>query len=148
MGRCVATGQAIAVMARVESRVLAALNDIDYGEWQGSTRDDVRALWPELFQLWHDAPHLVRFPGGESLQDAVARAADALRFVRERHRDGTIVLVGHDSTNRALLLQLLDQPLSAYWRLAQDPCGISEIEITADIRIRRVNETLHLEGIS
>src|SRR5580704_1660118 len=63
MGRCVATGQAIAAMAHVESHVLAPLNDIDYGEWQGRTYDDIRALSPELFKLWHDAPHLVRFPG-------------------------------------------------------------------------------------
>jgi broad specificity phosphatase PhoE len=29
-----------------------------------------------------------------------------------------VVLVGHNSVNRALLRQPLDQPLSAYWRLA------------------------------
>jgi hypothetical protein len=28
-------------------------------------------------------------------------------------------MVGHDSVNRALLLQLLDQPLAAYWKLAR-----------------------------
>jgi hypothetical protein len=33
----------------------------------------------------------------------------------------TVVLVGHDNANRALLLQLLEQPLSAYWRIAQGP---------------------------
>jgi len=148
MQRCIATGQAIAASAHVESRVLDPLNDIDYGDWQGRTHDEVRAASPELFKLWHDAPHLVRFPGGESLQDLVARAADALRLVLDRHRDGTVVLVGHDSVNRAMLLLLADQPLSAYWRLSQDPCGISEIKLGPDIRIRRVNETLHLDGIS
>ena len=71
-------------------------------------------------------PQLMRFPGGESLQDLVARAADALRFVLARHEasSDTVVLVGHDSVNRALLLQLLDQPLPAYWRVAQQPCAI------------------------
>jgi probable phosphoglycerate mutase len=58
-------------------------------------------------------------------------------------------MVGHDSVNRALLLQLLDQPLSAYWRLAQDPCAISEIDNTdARARVLRVNETVHLAGES
>jgi broad specificity phosphatase PhoE len=62
----------------------------------------------------------MRFPEGESLHELVARGADALRLVVKHHSDDTMVLVGHDSVNRAMLLQLLDQPLSAYWRLAQE----------------------------
>ena len=101
----------------------------------------------QLFACWFSAPHLVRFPDGDSFQDLAARAADALRLVLERHPEGIVVMVGHDSVNRALLLQLLDQPLSAYWRLAQDPCGISEIDLVeAQPRVRRINETLHLDG--
>ena len=42
----------------------------------------------------------------------MARTANALRMVLARHPDETIVLVGHDSVNRALLLELLDLPLS------------------------------------
>jgi probable phosphoglycerate mutase len=92
---------------------------------------------------------LTRFPKGESLQDLVARTSDALRHVLARHRDDTVVLVGHDNVNRALLLQLLDQPLSAYWQLAQSPCAINEIEIVDRfIRIERINETAHLPSDS
>ena len=82
------------------------------------------------FNLWRSAPHLIRFPQGEALQDLVARTANALRETLERHPAQTVVFVGHDSVNRALLLQLLDQPLSASWRLSQDPCcGGSEVDI-------------------
>jgi broad specificity phosphatase PhoE len=93
--------------------------------------------------------HLIRFPNGESLQDLAARAANALRFVLGRHPDDTIVLVGHDSVNRALLMQLLDQPLSAYWRAAQSPCCLNEIDvIDGKICVQRVNETGHLEALA
>ena len=77
------------------------------------THDEVKAEAPEAFRMWHAAPHLVRFPGGESLQDLVARTSDALRTMLARHAGQTVVMVGHDSVNRALLLQLLDQPLVA-----------------------------------
>jgi len=54
------------------------------------------------------------------------------------------VVVGHSSGNRALLLQALDQPLSAYWRLAQDPCSVSEIELQGlTATVRRFNEIYH-----
>ena len=70
-------------------------------------------------------------------------------MVLARHPDETIVLVGHDSVNRALLLQLLDQPLSAYWRIAQEPCCINEIDVTGgEISVRRINDTQHLDAIA
>jgi phosphoserine phosphatase len=150
MGRCVETGQEIAKACRIASEPMEALNDLDYGQWQWRTYDEVRATWPELFAAWHTTPHLVRFPEGDSLQDLVARTANALRFVLERHasKGETVVFVGHDSVNRALLLQLLDQSLSAYWCIAQEPCAINEIDIIdSRICVRRMNETHHLEGI-
>jgi broad specificity phosphatase PhoE len=75
----------------------------------------------------------------------VARTADVLRLILSRHSNETVVVVGHESVNRALLLQLIDQPLSSYWTLLQDPCCVNEIDIDeGTIRICRVNETHHL----
>jgi phosphoserine phosphatase len=145
MRRCVATAKAISVATGVAHETLGTLNDLDYGSWQGRTHQEVEAQDPELFARWREAPHLVRFPAGDSLQDLVGRGADAIRLVLDRHKIQTVVMVGHDSVNRAILLQLLDQPLSAYWRLTQDPCGISEIDVL-DGRVcaRLVNGTRHL----
>jgi phosphoserine phosphatase len=147
MGRCVSTAEPIAQATGAALHVLNSLNDLDYGAWQWRTHADVKAEAPQLFARWFAAPHLVRFPNGDSLQDLVSRAADALRLVLERHPADAIVMVGHDSVNRALLLQLLDQPLSAYWRLAQAPCGISEVDIVDDQScVRRIDETQHLDA--
>lgn len=147
--RCIATGAAIAAACGVMSEKLAALNDLDYGDWQWKTHDEIRLAFPNLYQQWHRSPQLVRFPGGESLQDLVARAGDALRHVLREHGEQVVVLVGHDSINRALLIQLLEQPLSAYWRTVFDPCGLSEIDFADDTpSVRRINELLHLDGIS
>ncbi|MGD0532280.1 MAG: histidine phosphatase family protein [Methyloceanibacter sp.] len=148
MMRCVATGKAIAMACRIEARILDELNDIDYGAWQFRTYDEIEEADPGLFAAWFATPHLIRFPDGESLQDLVARAADALRIVLGRHVSETIVLVGHDSVNRALLLQLLDQPLSVYWRVEQAPCCINEIEAVAgEIHILRLNDAGHLDKL-
>lgn len=149
MIRCVFTGQKIAAACGVESSICGELNDIDYGTWQWRTHEEVQLQWPEEFRDWFRIPHLIRFPEGDSLQDLVARTSDALRFVRQRHDGQTVVLVGHDSVNRAILLQLLDQPLSAYWRIAQGPCAVNEVEIDGtDIRVMRVNDLSHLSEVS
>jgi phosphoserine phosphatase len=149
MGRCIETGAAIAKACGIAAEVCNDLNDIDYGAWESKAFDDAKKDNPALFAAWCATPQLVRFPNGESLQDLAARAANALRFVLAHHSDDTVVLVGHDSVNRALLLQFLDLPLSAYWRIAQNPCCLNEIDIDSEkVCILRLNETHYLDDIA
>lgn len=146
--RSAATGARIAEACRCGMETLADLIDVDYGKLQWKTHEEAEAQYPDLVQTWSSAPHLVRFPGGDSLQDVMVRSANALRTVLARHPEEVAVLVAHDNVNRALLLQLLDQPLLAYWRLAQSPCAISEIDVSGtNIRIARINDTAHLETL-
>ena len=148
MGRCIATAAATAHATGTPSKTCEDLNDIDYGAWQFKTFAQAKAQDAALFAAWFANPPLVRFPNGESLQDLAARTANALRIVLARHPNETIVLVGHDSVNRALLLELLELPLSAYWRLAQEPCCINEIDVNeAAVRVRSINETQHLDAV-
>ncbi len=143
--RCVATGAAIGRACGVDPIAISDLDDLDYGDCQWKTFQEVEEKWPRLYAQWFSAPQFVRFPHGESLQDIVLRSANALRRVVEGFPDGAVVLVGHESVNRALLLQLLDQPLSAYWRIAQDPCAINVIEIEgSSVSVLSVNDTGHL----
>ena len=148
--RCVATGRAIAAATGAPQQVAAALNDLDYGDWTWLTYEAAKAADPDLFDRWYSAPASVRFPNGESLQDLVLRAGDALRLAAaEGVGEGRVlVLVTHDSLGRAILMQALDQPLSAYRRLVISPCGISEIDAAAGhTQVLGVNATEHLAGL-
>jgi probable phosphoglycerate mutase len=148
LARCVSTGAAIAGACAIPSSAVDQLDDIDYGDWQMKTHDEMRTHEPDLYALWFSNPQLVRFPRGETLQELASRSADALRFVLELHPDQTVVMVAHDSVNRALLVQLAGLPLSAYWIFAQAPCCINEIDIAPPrIQILGVNDTSHLDGL-
>jgi phosphoserine phosphatase len=147
--RCIDTGNAIARQCNVMTQVLSFLDDLDYGEWQSRTHEDMEREFPAMYRRWRTAPQLVRFPNGESLQDLLARAADAQRFALDKHPAQTIVMVSHDSLNRALLMHILDQPLAAYWKLAQAPCAINEISLTPDHAVvLSINQTVHLHAAS
>jgi phosphoserine phosphatase len=145
LSRCRATAEAIATPLGLSPRPLDGLIDIDYGQWQGLTPDDVRARWPGTFETWHRAPDWAALPGGETLQDVLVRVLSALRDVVDRHPSDTVVLVGHDSVNRVILLHALGLPLSRYWRLGQHPCAINEIDVSGDdCGVLSMNETWHL----
>lgn len=148
LGRCLETASVIATPAAVDVQAVPELNDLDYGDWRWMTHDEARAADPGLFEQWFKAPDRVRFRNGKSLQDLAARAAEALRLIAGRQGDATVAVVSHDSVNRVLLMQALGLPLSAYWRIDQSPCGLSEVEIEADrFRVLRVNETAHVDGL-
>lgn len=151
MSRCQDTARAIAEACGAAVETVADLTDLDYGTWHWRLYEEMRNEAPALYATWMAAPQLVRFPGGESFQDMAARGGNVLRLALERHpgRDECVVLVGHDSINRAMLVQLLDQPLSAYWRTLQAPCCLNEFDvIDGRIIAIRVNEMAHLEKIA
>jgi broad specificity phosphatase PhoE len=148
MRRCVETADSVANLAPTAVHICEDLNDLDYGAWQFKAFHEAKADDPTLFAKWFATPHLIRFPGGESLQDLAARAADAVRLVLASHPEDTVVLVGHDSVNRVLLLQFLGLPLASYWRIQQVPCCLNEIDINnTQTCVVRLNETLHVEHV-
>jgi phosphoserine phosphatase len=145
--RCRTTAEAIAKPFGLAPAALAGLIDIDYGKWQGLTPEEARARWPDEVDAWYRAPDWAAIPGGETLQQVLTRTVSALRDVIGRHPADAVVLVGHDSVNRVILLHTLGLRLSRYWRLGQQPCAINEIEFSADgFTILSMNETYHLEN--
>ena len=148
LGRCRETGAAVAAPFRLEPQPVDGLADIDYGKWQGLTRDEAKERWPEETELWFRVPHLEAIPGGETLAAVLSRASAALRDVVRHYRDGTVAVVGHDSVNRVLLLFALELPLSRYWHLRQDPCCVNELVFeNGSFVIGSINQTQHLSGL-
>jgi phosphoserine phosphatase len=148
LGRCRDTSAAIAAPFKLEPQVAGGLCDIDYGEWQGLTREQAEERWPDEIGMWFRAPHLAAIPGGETLAALLSRTAAALGEILQAHPIGTVVLVGHDSVNRVLLLFALDLPLSKYWHLRQDPCSLNELFFENDaFVIGSINQTQHLAGL-
>ncbi|AOY95953.1 histidine phosphatase family protein [Pseudomonas sp. ZM23] len=147
LSRCVHTGAAISQATGARAEPLADLMDTDYGQWQGLTHEEVRSRWPSEFHDWFHTPELAAIPNGETLAAVLVRSVHVLQFVLKKHADQTIVLVGHDSTNRVILMHALGLSLSRYWRIKQEPCCINEIAIDDGVfTIHRINETHHLVG--
>jgi len=148
LGRCRETGAAIAAPFRLEPQPIDGLCDIDYGKWQGLTRDQAKKCWPDESELWFRAPHIAAIPGGETLAAVLTRVTAALRDILRHHPDQTVVMVSHDSVNRVLLLFSLELPLSRYWHLRQDPCGINELIFdNGSFVVGSINQTQHLSGL-
>ena len=122
--RALETAEAIASYHNLEVEIASGLIDFDFGKWQGLFLQEVKDKFPELYAEWVMSPHLVKIPGGESLDAVTERAMSVLEEVIDRY-EGTVVLVAHRVVNKVLICALLGLNNSHFWNIKQDTCGIS-----------------------
>ena len=146
LSRCVLTAGTIAQPFGLKPIQHPGLTDIDYGVWSSRPVEEVAERWPSEAILWKTAPHTIRIPEAESLQEVAARATDALVTISNAHPTGTVSIVTHDSVIRVLLCHLSGLPLSSYWLFNPSPCGVSLVDLGDRSTIHMVNGTQHLLG--
>lgn len=141
--RALVTAQILARPHNLKPKEMEGLIDIDYGDWQGLLREDVERNFPTLYQKWKEEPDKMKFPGGESLKDVKERVIKAFEEILSS--SNLSFLVSHRVVIKIILLHVLGLPLSAFWKVRQDPCAISRVEQTAaGLSLISMNEGHHL----
>lgn len=106
-----------------------ALREFAMGEWDGLTAEQIRALDGRAFDAWMADVGRFQFPAGESLPDLVARAVPAFEALVARHLGGTVAVVAHGGSNRAILCHALGLGPERLLALGQDYAALSVIEL-------------------
>ena len=120
-----------------------------FGAWEGLTRDDIRARFPEGWEQWRSAPHLCAPRGGETVAKVAERVAAGITELRQAHTDQTIVLVSHSIVMRVMVLNALGLGLDRLWTVDAAPAGITELEYEPDwATVHRMNTVSHLDGVA
>ncbi len=147
LSRAVETAEAIARYQGKEVLISDDLIDIDFGRWQGASHEVVKDRYEGQYRQWIDTPHLVRFPGGESLEDVRERALRVIHEVKTEHTDETLVMVSHRVVNKTMLCGLLGLDNSHFWQIGQDTGCINVLEFKEGFTLRCLNDTSHLKSI-
>ncbi|MGD2065302.1 MAG: histidine phosphatase family protein, partial [Dehalococcoidia bacterium] len=103
--RALDTANSVAKYQKIDVQIAGGLVHFDYGEWQCLSEPEVKRLYPVLLNEWHNNPHKIRIPGGESLEDVRKRAVDVIDDVLSNY-DGSVVLVSHHVVNKVLICYL------------------------------------------
>jgi len=146
--RALDTAKILADPLKLYPQLLEGLIDIDYGKWQGLSLKEAAADNNQLYELWLKSPQLVTFPQGESLEQVKRRVVATVETLVPRHRGQTIVLVSHKVVCKVLFCSLLGLDISHFWKVQQDPCAISIVEMwNTSLVITVLNDTCHLKGL-
>jgi alpha-ribazole phosphatase len=112
------------------------LRELDFGEFEGRTYDEIAHSHPDVYRAWMETPTRVRFPGGESYGDLRARATEALTELRNAYE--SVLVVTHGGVIRAALATWLELPEHAIFRLDQRYCGVTVVDWLTDEPVVRI----------
>ena len=108
MRRCLETREIVA--RHVPFTIDPALREVDFGSWEGKTRDWLERHAPQALAQRQRDPVRFRPPVGESIEDAAERLRE---LTKQLQRDGATLVIGHRVTLGALERLIRDLPLDS-----------------------------------
>lgn len=111
------TAAAIARQHRLPLVTVDDLRELDFGDCEGRSYDEIAETMPELYARWMSAPTEVVFPRGESFLELRERVAVAAARIRDHDVGGTAVLVTHGGVCRAIAADVLNLAPALIFRL-------------------------------
>jgi alpha-ribazole phosphatase len=128
--------------------VMPELREINVGEWEGHTPEELYRRFPDHMREYDRDPARTVRIGGESYAMLQERALVALNRIQEQHqRDETVLVVSHGGTIRAVLCHVIGLDLAHFGRMWLDNGSFTELRLSNNgWRLLRLNDAAHLEG--
>ena len=131
------------------------LLEIDLPLWEALLTSQVKQKFVEDYQTWHQRPDQLRMllndaEGTREHFPVLALYKQARQFWQEvlsHHQGETILIVGHNGINRALISTALGIPPSRYHSIQQSNCGITVLNFAGGlgepVQLESLNQTQH-----
>ena len=142
------TARRVAEVFNLKVLPLEGINDMSFGKWEGLSLKEVQIHDRDLYRQWRTEPHLVRLPGGETLDEVRMRAMAALEDVIRLNTGQNLVLVSHRVVIKVILCGILGIDNSHFWQIGQDTTAINLIQHkNGKYILSFLNETCHLKRL-
>ena len=124
----------------IEPICIEEIAEINMGEWDGRSFDEIKSLYPlEFEKRGRDIPNY-RVPGGESINEFSQRVTKKFYEILDK-TDGNMLFVVHAGVNRVLICDILDIPLKNMLKITQNYGCINTLSYNEKaFKIKRINE--------
>ncbi|HET9087037.1 MAG TPA: histidine phosphatase family protein [Acidobacteriaceae bacterium] len=120
--RSVTTASKLAQAHGVPCISRTALREIDFGEWEGLTWQEIERLDPDMASRWAAKFPRMSVPRGESIEGFEARVLDELNYLQSHATYGLVALVTHAGVIRVALRKLCGMDEQTTWRVTKPYC--------------------------
>jgi len=126
--RSIRGGEAIAKACGVPLFHLSALQEKNFGVWEGLNAQEISSRDPEGWSAWLTDPADSRPGGVESYREVGERALAALELILRKHAGEEVAVVAHGGVNKVLLADALGQSPTALFRIEQKYAALNIID--------------------
>lgn len=125
---------------------LQGLGEIRIGSWEGMSRAEVEAKYPDIWRAWRSDPSAVQMPDGENVAQVRERAAASLENIVESNSGQQVLVVTHEIIVKLIVAHCLDVSTSIYRRFEVANASLTILQFTEGwYRLRLLNDNAHLE---
>ncbi len=144
------TAEPTAQQHHLTLRLCPQLHEIEAGDWEGRTYDEIAREDPERWQAWLDASPEVRAAGGENAAEVFRRSWQALCDIARENDGKSVLVVTHCVVLRTLICRLMGKSLE---QLSQVPfVGNASVSLAvfekASASLRFCDERSHLGALA
>ena len=110
-----------------------ALKEINLGDWEGRTQEEVKAADSEQFHNFWNDPEQFQVTGSESYQAVAERAVSKLEQLVAEHAGNHILIVTHTVVLKLLMAHFEQRRLQDLWQLPYIyPACLCKVEISEE----------------
>ena len=148
LGRAYATTLEILRQSRMRIPVVKdpLLREIQLGDWEGMTPEEVDQLYDKGYQKWLKKPSATRIPNSEGIAHFRKRVTGRVEAIARANRGKTVLLMTHGGAITALLAKWLKADFdNLLLNLQIDNTSLTMADVTeARVRLKCINDTAHL----
>lgn len=113
-------------------RLKEGLKEIDFGQWEGKTPEDVNSEFHDDYVRWSTDPGWNAPTGGEKGVDIARRSSLVLEEIEQTYTAGNVLVVSHKLTTQIMLCSLLGIDVGRFRdRISIPVASVSIVEIAA-----------------
>jgi broad specificity phosphatase PhoE len=109
-------------------KLINAFCEINLGDWEGKTFDEVRETWNELYEARGNSFESVAPPNGESFKDLQKRTVTAFEDILCKYTSGNILIVSHGGVMWTLICHYFSLDLNDIFYYPTDFCGVHVLD--------------------
>jgi probable phosphoglycerate mutase len=134
MKRTIATAKPLCDAVGIEMQLHDGLREINYGDWEGKTVEEVKKDYEEDYINWLTEPAWnAPTNGGETSVEIASRSSLVIAEIEEKYKSGNVLVVSHKATIRIILCSLLGIDLGRYrYRIGALAASVSIVKF--DVR--------------
>lgn len=145
--RAYETAAAVAVPKKMEIMKNDHFKEINFGEWEGLTGEELTKLYGDQFIRLISTPEIAEFPGDGSLQLVTKRVKLGLDAVIAENENKNVMIVSHGGLIRLCIFYLMGMDLSFYNKMWLNNTSVSIVDINKRGNVLyKVNDDAHLEN--